>query len=344
MINIYLNKLLTIHVILLFFYEMKHQIKHSDHLVVTILLLPSSSLMTVAATIDPMRAANRISGKKIFHWKIVSPRGLAVNLTCGISLPVNGRFSDNDRGDLLIIIGGFDALNNALPVTPIRLKRVLSSFSKVASIEGGTWLLAKTGMLDGKKATTHWEDLENFSDKFSKIDVVADRFVAQGKYVTVGGASPSFDFLLTLIEEKFVAALAYDVSSVFIYSSTSHPTDPQPFVSFGRLAEREPRVANAIRLMEARIDSPITIAAIAKNVKISARRLETLFNAQLGFSPAAYFNRLRLKSAERLLKDTNLSVQEIGLRTGYGSAASFSRSFKRFSGQSPVNFRYSMVD
>ena len=314
------------------------------HLTVTILILPSSSLLTVAATIDPLRAANRISGKEIFRWKIVSPRGLAVNLTCGISFPVNGRFSDNDRGDLLIVIGGFDALNKALPVTPIRLKRILSRFPRVVSIEGGTWLLAKTGALDSHKATTHWEDLERFSDEFSKIDVVADRFVVEGKYVTIGGASPSFDFLLNFIEEKFSAALAYDVSSVFIYSSINHAADPQPFVSFGRLEEREPRVANAIRLMEVRIDSPITIAAIAKNVKISTRRLEALFNAQLGLSPAAYFTRLRLKSAERLLKDTNLSVQEIGLRTGYSSTASFSRSFKNFSGQPPVTFRYSLVD
>ena len=96
--------------------------------------------------------------------------------------------------------------------------------------------------------------------------------------------------------------------------------------------------------MEARIERPITVAAIAKHLKISARRLETLFNDQLGLSPAAYFNRLRLKSAERLLKDTSLSVQEIGLRTGYSSTASLSRSFKKFSGQSPVNFRYSIPE
>ena len=82
-------------------------------LYVTILILPASSLLTVASTIDPMRAANRIAGKEIFHWKIVSPRGLAVELTCGISLPVTGRFSDSDKGDVLIIIGGFSALNKA---------------------------------------------------------------------------------------------------------------------------------------------------------------------------------------------------------------------------------------
>ena len=335
---------MTIYAILLFFYEMKREIIGQNCLSVVILILPASSLMTVASTIDPMRAANRIAGKTIFNWKIVSPRGLAIDLTCGLSLPVNGRFSDNDRGDLLIIIGGFDAINTALPVTPIRLKRILTNFTKVVSVEGGTWLLAKTGALDGMKATTHWEDLESFSDEFSNIDVVADRFVVESKYVTVGGASPAFDFLLTLIEEKFAAALAFDVSSVFIYSSRSHSADPQPFVSFGRLEEREPRVAQAIRLMEARIESPITVAAIAKHVKISARRLETLFNDHLGLSPAAYFNRLRLKSAERLLKDTSLSIQEIGLRTGYSSTASLSRSFKKFSGQSPINFRYSIPE
>ena len=334
---------MTFYAILLLFYEMTDKILITKPLVVNILIFPSSSLMTIASTIDPMRAANRIAGKEIFYWKIVSPRGLAVDLTCGLSLPVNGQFTDTAKGDLLIIIGGFDALNQALPVTPIRLKRILPNFKKIVSIEGGTWLLAKTGALDGRKATTHWEDLERFSDQFPKINVVADRFVVEGKYVSVGGASPSFDFLLSFIEENFAAALAYDVSSVFIYSSTSHAADPQPFVSFGRLAEREPRVANAIRLMEARIDSPVTIAAIAKNVKISARRLETLFNSQLGLSPAAYFNRLRLKSAERLLKDTNLTIQEIGLRTGYSSSAAFSRSFKKFSGKSPINFRHSLA-
>ena len=296
---------MTFYVILLFFCEMRERINNLNHLNVTVLLLPSSSLMTVASAIDPMRAANRVVGKRIFQWKIVSPRGLAVELTCGLSLPVTGRFVDNDRGDMLIIIGGFDAIKQALPVSPIRLKRILASFTKVVSIEGGTWLLAKTGVLDGKKATTHWEDLESFSDEFAKIDVVADRFVTAGKYVTVGGASPSFDFLLTYIEEKFAATLAFDVSSIFIYAPTNNPADPQPFVSFGRLAEREPRVAQAIRLMEARIESPITIAAIATHLKISSRRLEMLFNIHLGLSPAAYFNRLRLKSAERLLKDTN---------------------------------------
>ena len=333
--------MLTIYVNILIFYEMIDKIKSPLPLNVTILVLPLSSLMTVASTIEPMRAANRIAGKELFQWKTISPRGLAVELTCGLTLPVNGRFSDHDTGDLLTIVGGFNPLKQAMPVTPLRLKRLLLGFKKVVSIEGGTWLLAKTGALDGCKATTHWEDLEDFSNQFPNINVVADRFVVEGKYVTVGGASPTFDFFLSFIEEHFAATIAYDVSSVFIYSITNNATDPQPFVSFGRLAQREPRVASAIRLMEARIDSPVTIAAIAKNIKISARRLETLFNNQLGLGPAAYFTRLRLKTAERLLKDTNLNVQEIGLRTGYSSMASFSRAFKKFSGISPIQFRYS---
>ncbi|MED5473473.1 MAG: GlxA family transcriptional regulator, partial [Pseudomonadota bacterium] len=88
-------------------------------LAVSILIFPACSLMTVASAIDPMRAANRVSGQELFQWKLLSPRGLAVELTCGLSLPVNGRFSDNDKGDILLILGGFDALNQALPVTPI---------------------------------------------------------------------------------------------------------------------------------------------------------------------------------------------------------------------------------
>ena len=310
-------------------------------LTVSVLVFPACSIMTIASAIDPMRAANRISEKELFQWKILSPRGLAVELTCGLSLPVNGRFNDNDKGDLLLIIGGFDAIKQALPMTPIRLKRALPSFKKVVSIEGATWLLAKTGVLESKKATTHWEDLEDFATSFPDIDVVSDRYVVEGKYVTVGGAAPVFDFLLSFIEERFTAAIAYDVASVFIYSSIGNASDRQPFVSFGSLEDREPRVAQAIRLMEERLDKPVTIAAIATMMKISVRRLEMLFSNHLGLSPVAYFTRLRLKMAQRLLKDTGSTIQEIALRTGFSSATSFSRSFKRFSGVAPLKFRHS---
>ena len=310
-------------------------------LAVSILIFPACSLMTVASAIDPMRAANRVSGQELFQWKLLSPRGLAVELTCGLSLPVNGRFSDNDKGDILLILGGFDALNQALPVTPIRLKRVLPSFKKVVSIEGGNWLLAKTGALETHKATTHWENLEDFATSFPEIDIVSDRYVVEGKFVTVGGAAPLLDFLLSFIEEQFSAAIAYDVASVFIYSSGGNASDRQPFVSFGSLEDREPRVAQAIRLMEERLDKPVTIAAIAMIMKISVRRLEMLFSEHLGLSPAAYFTRLRLKMAQRLLKDTGSSIQEIALRTGFSSTTSFSRSFKRFSGVAPLKFRHS---
>ena len=109
----------------------------------------------------------------------------------------------------------------------------------------------------------------------------------------------------------------------------------------GKIIGKDGRVAQAIRLMEERLDKPVTIAAIAMIMKISVRRLEMLFSEHLGLSPAAYFTRLRLKMAQRLLKDTGSSIQEIALRTGFSSTTSFSRSFKRFSGVAPLKFRHS---
>ena len=90
-------------------------------------------------------------------------------------------------------------------------------------------------MLAGRRATTHWEDLEEFAARHPEATVVADRYVIDGRIVTAGGASPAFDLVLHLIRSRFGAAVALDVASVFVYDEAHAATDAQPLVSLGRL-------------------------------------------------------------------------------------------------------------
>ena len=138
-------------------------------------------------------------------------------------------------------------------------------------------MLGAAGVLAGRRATTHWEDLEEFAARFPEAQVVADRYVIDGRIVTAGGASPAFDLVLHLVRSRFGAAVALDVASVFVYDEAHAASDAQPLVSLGRLGAREPRVAAAIRLMEASLDRPLASAAIARRVGVSVRSLETLF-------------------------------------------------------------------
>jgi len=296
---------------------------------IRILVLPESSIMSVASIVDPLRAANRLSRQPIFDWKILSFNGEAVPLTCGIDIPVDGAFDEIQRGNALIVLAGFSHQRHITSHGLNHLRRAVSQFDIIAAVEAGTWILAQAGIIKHHSVTTHWEDTENLAEAYPQLDVRTDRFVIDGNIWSCGGASPAMDMMLHYIRTVQNKSLALDVASVFIYSETVSATQSQPIISLGRINETQPRLAMAINLMEANIEDPLSVTEIAKSSALSTRMLEKLMRKYLGTSPAAYYQRLRLQSARRLVLDTNLSIQDISIRCGFNSQAAFSRAFKR---------------
>jgi len=307
---------------------------------VTLLLLPESSMMTLASLIDPMRAANRLSDKNYFRWKIMTPDGESAELTCGISIAADGELTEQSQGDALVIIAGFNHHRYVDKRCLKLLNKLAPGFKSIGGVEAGVQVLARAGLLDGKRVTTHWEDFEDFANQYRNLTVCTDRFVIDGSVFTTGGASPTFDFMLHLIRSRFGYPLALEVASVFIYDETHASSDAQPLVSKGQLTNSEPRVTKAIDLMESHIDEPKSIAAIASRLLVSTRTLENLFSKTLGSSPGAYYLRLRLQSARKMVLDTNLPMQEIAVRCGFNDLSSFSRSFKLHYRIAPRFYRF----
>ncbi|HTO30614.1 MAG TPA: GlxA family transcriptional regulator [Pararhizobium sp.] len=306
---------------------------------VVIVILPESSIMSLASVLDPMRAANRVAGRMLFRWTILSPDGQAVLLTCGVSIAVDGLFSARAAGDFLLVIGGFNIERHAGKMFTASLQAGARNFSVVAGIESGCWLLARSGLVNGRTATAHWEELEDFAMAFPDVSVRADRFVTDGKFWTSGGASPTFDMMLHMIRQRFGSAISLDVASIFVYDETHAATDAQPLVSLGRIESLDPELTRAIRLMERTLDRPLSIAALAMRAGQSQRRLEMRFAKALGVSPGIYYLRLRLQSAHRMVSDTRLTMRDIALRCGFDSLSSFSRAFKNHYGESPLKLR-----
>lgn len=305
----------------------------------TLLIFPGSSIMCVASTVDPLRAANRVSGETLFDWKIVSADGNTPFTTADLPVSVSGRFDGRDDTDVLIVIGGFGSREQGSPSTLSAIRRVARSARAVGGVEAGTWFLGRARLLDGRSATTHWEDLEDFAAAFPEADVRPDRYIIDGPVFTSGGASPTFDLMLHLIRTRLGMAVALDVASVFIYDQARAATDAQPLVSLGRLDGYDHRLAQAIRLMETHVDQPLTVAAIAKRTGVSARTLEKIFGHAIGETPGAYYQRLRLLAARRLVLDTAVPMADIAARTGFSSAAAFSRAFSHMFGEAPVRLR-----
>ena len=306
---------------------------------VTVLVFSGSSIMCVASAIDPLRAANRISGETLFDFKLVSASGDAPITTCGLPIAVSGKFDPSEKADVLMVIAGFGTQGYATAALLSGLRRAARSARAYGGVEAGTWLVGRAGLLEGRAATTHWEDMEDFSAAFPGADVRPDRYVIDGPVFTTGGASPTFDLMLHLIRTRLGMAVALDVASVFIYDQSRAATDAQPLVSLGRLDGYDPRLAQSIRLMEAHVDQPLTIAAIAKRTGVTPRTLESVFRKSIGETPGAYYLRLRLNAARRLVVDTRVAMADIAARTGFSSAAAFSRAFSRAFGGSPVRLR-----
>ena len=307
-----------------------------EKLVVKLLVIPESSMMSLASVLDTMRAANLVAGRGLFRWDIVTLDDGPAKLTCGLPIAPHIDLDEGLSGDVLIIVAGFNHDRHVDRSQLNRIKRLCRQFHAVGGIETGSWILARCGLLEKKNATTHWQDLEEFATRFPGVNLKADRFVIDGPVFTTGGASPTFDLMLYLIRKRYGYPLALEVSSAFIYDVGHSATDTQPLVSLGLLENREPRVAAAIHLMEQHIDETIAVSAIAKKLNLSVRMLEYLFADTLGVSPGAFYLRLRLQTARRLVIDTRLSMQEIAIRTGFNSLPSFSRMFKRYYQQPPA--------
>ena len=305
---------------------------------ITILVLVNASILCVASTVDPLRAANRIAGEKLFDWRIVSVDGAHPVTTSGLPVAVEGAF-DASPCDALIVIGGFGTREATSGRLLSGLRKSARSARAFGGVEAGSWLLARAGLLDGRSATTHWEDLEDFAAAFPSIEVRSSRYVIDGPAFTAGGASPIFDLMLHLIRSRLGIATALDVASVFIYDQSRNAADTQPLISLGRLEGFDPRLAKAIRLMESRIDKPLSTAALASRLRITTRTLEAIFVKAIGETPGAYGRRMRLNAARRLVLDTRLPLAEVAARTGYGSSASFSRAFSAAFGAAPGHLR-----
>lgn len=303
-----------------------------------ILVLTDSNMLAFAAAIDSLRAANRVSRKKLFSWSIHSSHGQAVELTSGVSIEAEP-LPDTLADRALLIVAGFNLHKHATRQLLRQINKLAPSAIALGGVDAGGLVLARTGLLNGHRATTQWEDLEEMLSGYPEIDVVPDRFVISGRIFTCGGASACIDMMLHLIASRCGRDISERVAAAFTYDVAHPGGDPQSLVSIARLQKYEPKLAKAISVMESHFEESLTIADIASTVGLSTRRLEMLFQSVIGRSPASYYRKLRLAEAHRMALDTALPLQDIAVRCGFNSQSAFSRAFTAQYGTPPSTLR-----
>ena len=304
------------------------------------LLLPQFSLMAFASASEPLRAANQLSGRPLYELTLVSPDGRPVPSSSGMVSLVHAGVADAPKADLIFVCASFEPRAAATLPVLAWLRRAASRGVHLAGVDTGSEVLAKAGLLGGYRATIHWEVLETFAAEFPDIEVVQDLFVMDRRRFTAAGATACLDLMLCLIRAQHGHALAAGVADWFMHSRIRPADEAQRMPLRDRLAAGNPRLLGAVSAMESALEDPLSAAELAGRVGVSTRELERLFKRWLKTTPSAYYRRLRLNKARALLRDTDASVTDIALASGFGSIASFSRAYKACYGHPPSAGRF----
>ena len=304
------------------------------------LLLPQFSMMAFFSAVEPLRIANRIAGRALYDWTLIGLGGGPVTASNGMTLLVDHAMEDVRNLPWLAVCSGFDPelwIGHGLSAW---LNRLDQGGCCIGALDTGAVVLAEAGLLRGHTVTLHWETLPTFNERYPSIRTCDELFLLEERRFFCAGGAAAMDMTLEMIARRHGMALAVDVSEQLIHDRLRSRTDQQRMSLVRRLGTHQPRLVDAVALMESHLETPLPLAEIARRSRVSSRQLQRLFADVLGTSPSAYYLSLRLKRAAQLLKDTDLDVLAIGLSCGFGSASSFSRAFRRAFGTAPQAFRH----
>lgn len=302
-------------------------------------LLDGFTLLCFASALDALRLANRMAGTTLYDWRITGEGGEGARCSAGTTIRLDGDLPEVGRDDTVLVVGGVDVARATTPRILSWIRREERRGITVGGLCTAAWTLASAGLLDGRRATIHWENQDGFAEAFPEIELSRAIYVIDGKRITTAGGTASVDLMLHLIARDFGEPLATLVADQMIYSTIRTGQDTQRVSIPTRIGVRHPRLSQVIREMEAAIEEPVSPALLAKQVGMSTRQLERLFRRYLDRSPKRYYMELRLTRARNLLMQTDMSIIEVALACGFTSPSHFSKCYRAHYGTTPYRER-----
>ena len=306
---------------------------------VSVVPFPSFSMMALASTTEPLRAANLLSGKTLYKWSVVSLDSRDLVSSSGFRLSADHYDFAVPPSDLTLVLASLDFDHLMQPRVLERLSRVTESSKAVGAVSHGSLVLARAGLLDGYRCTGHWDRLRELQEMHPQVQTTREVFCIDRDRWTASGGTAAMDMMLALIRAQHGQTLAMNVANNFIHSRTRLPGETQPMEVRWRYGVKDRRLVKAISFMEQSIESPLPLAQIADLAGLSTRQLQRLFMSELARTPEQFFVDMRLRAASDLLTHTNDSIGDIALQCGFRNQSHFARTFQSSFGQRPRDVR-----
>ena len=303
------------------------------------LLLERFTLIAFAGAIEPLRLANRMAGRTLYEWRVVTETGGPVSASNGVVLGADTGLVELGRDATIVVVGGLGV--KAAITRPVLtwLRREARRGLPVGAVCTGAQAIAAAGLLDGRRCTIHWENRDGFAEDFPDIELTQNVYVIDRDRFTAAGGAASTDLMLALIARRHGVDLANLVADQMIHTAIRSDRDEQRLSIPTRIGVRHPKLASVIHRMEAAIEEPVSPATLAQDAGMSTRQLERLFRRYLGRSPKRYYMELRLGKARNLLMQTDMSVIEVALASGFTSPSHFSKCYRALYKTTPYRER-----
>jgi transcriptional regulator GlxA family with amidase domain len=303
------------------------------------LTLPHYSLIAVANAIEPLRMANRLVGRDVYEWSVISLDGRATDASSGLSLSPTGSLEKLGPIDIFFVCGGINVRDAVSPALLAGLRRLADRRVPLGALCTGGYALARAGLLDNFRATIHWENLSALREEFPRVRIGDQLFtIDRDRYTCSGGTAP-LDLMLNLIQLKLGPRISQLVSEQFIVERVRKDTDRQYVPLRAQIGTAHRGLLRVAQLMEENIEKPLSLEKIAKATGLSRRQIERLFKRDLNCVPKRYYLEMRLRRARELLLQTSMPIMEITAACGFQSPPHFSKCYRNQFGYPPSSER-----
>lgn len=308
---------------------------HDGATAVGFMLVERFSMIAFASAIEPLRLANREAGRELYRVTTWSADGRACAASNGVEVSVSGRFADAPDLHMALVCGGIDVDRVDHAALTATLRRLASRRRTLGALCTGPYVLARAGLLDGYRATIHWENLAGLASEHPDAEIEPALYEIDRDRLTCGGGFAAADMMLAIVARDHGHALASGIAQQLLHERIRDADERQSMDLRLRLGVAHPKLLKVVALMEQTLDEPLGGQELAAAAQLSTRQLERLFFKYLGQSPAKHYLKLRLERARRLIRQTSQPILSIALDCGFSSASHFSRAYLDQFGKPP---------
>lgn len=296
-------------------------------------------MMSYATLTEPLRAANLLARRTLYDViNIAQTEAPVPSSGAGLVMP-QARMGREPRLDYLFVIAGGDPTRYDNRPVMNWLARKAREGVTLGGISGGPIILARAGLMAGRRMTVHWEHAPALAEISPHLVIERSLYVIDRDRMTAAGGTAPMDLMHMLITRHHGKPFARLVSDWFMHTEVRPSGGPQRAGLVERVGTNNAAVLDAVEAMEAHVAEPVSLARLAEIAGLSPRQLNRLFSEKLGRPAMRYYRDLRLEKAQSLLRHSPLSLTEIALATGFANSSHFSRAYGAKFGRPPSSYR-----